>query len=69
MPIFLRHVKEPSSTHNNKQNKVPLKQEGVHPEKVKGDMLYWIDAHGKGSTYIPFSLQDWDDMGAGKARL
>lgn len=41
----------------------------MHPEKVKGDMLYWIDAHGKGSTYVPFSLRDWDDMGAGKARL
>ena len=67
--MFLRHVAAPSSTHNNKQNKVPLKKEGVHPDKVKGDRLMWIDSHGKGATYIPFTRQDWDDLNLGKARL
>ncbi len=69
VPVFLRQVTEPVSTHNNKQNKVPLKQEGVHPEKVKGDRLFWVDRHGKGSTYVPFGQKEWDDLHAGKAKL
>ncbi|KAH8883574.1 acetyl-CoA synthetase-like protein [Thozetella sp. PMI_491] len=69
VPVFLRHVKEPSSTHNNKQNKVPLKKDGVHPEKVGGDQIYWVDGHGKGSTYVPFETKDWDHLHAGKAKL
>ncbi len=61
---------EVSSTHNNKQNKVPLKNEGVHPDKVaKHDQVLWIDGHGKGVTYIPFTRGDWDSLSAGKARL
>ncbi len=59
-----------STTHNNKQNKVPLKQEGVHPEKVQGgDQVFWIDGHGKGTTYVPFTKSHWDDLEAGKAKL
>ena len=69
MPVFLRHVGAPSSTHNNKQNKVPLKQEGIDPDKVKGDAVYWVDSHGKGSTYVPFERSDWEDLHVGKAKL
>ncbi|KAK0630331.1 hypothetical protein B0T17DRAFT_576470 [Bombardia bombarda] len=70
VPMFLRHVEEPSSTHNNKQNKIPLKREGVHPDKVKsGDKIFWIDRHGRGVTYVPFRRQDWDDLHVGKAKL
>ncbi|KAK5653978.1 hypothetical protein OQA88_7654 [Cercophora sp. LCS_1] len=70
VPLFLRHVKEPSATHNNKQNKVPLKKEGIDPEKVKPeDKVFWIESHGKGVTYIPFTRQDWDDLHVGKAKL
>ena len=63
-------MNEVSSTHNNKQNKVPLKNEGVNPAKVKpGDDLFWIERHGKGSTYIPFGIEDWNSLEAGKAKL
>jgi len=72
--LFLRHVDTPSATHNNKQNKVPLKQEGVDPEKVNKtsnskDKLLWVDSHGRGTTYVPFTKQDWDDLHVGKAKL
>ncbi|CAK7231900.1 hypothetical protein SBRCBS47491_008086 [Sporothrix bragantina] len=70
VPVFVRHLREASTTHNNKQNKVPLKNEGVHPDKVAStDDVLWIDRHGKGVTYIPFTRTDWDDLHAGKARL
>jgi len=70
VPIFLRHVATPSSTHNNKQNKIPLKQEGVDPKKTGGgDSLYWISKHGKGDTYVPFTVEDWHALGAEKAKL
>ncbi|KAJ2894951.1 Acetyl-CoA hydrolase [Zalerion maritima] len=70
VPIFVRHVANQSAMHNNKQNKMPLKVEGVHPEKVQGgDTMFWIGDHGKGRTYIPFTKEDWDDLHFGKAKL
>lgn len=70
VPLFLRHVTETSSTHNNKQNKLPLKEEGVDPDKVKPqDKVFWIEKHGRAETYIPFTRQDWDDLHIGKAKL
>jgi hypothetical protein len=37
--------------HNNKQNKVPLREEGVDPAKVKAeDKVLWIDQSGKGHS-------------------
>jgi hypothetical protein len=63
-------VRTPSATHNNKQNKLPLKQEGVDPDKVvAGDEVFWIEGHGKGATYIPFTRRDWEDLHVGKAKL
>lgn len=54
--------------HNNKQNKVPLRAEGVDPEKVKGtDQVMWLPAGGE--TYLPFTTDSWDQLNAGKARL
>ncbi|KAK3329273.1 hypothetical protein B0H66DRAFT_507830 [Apodospora peruviana] len=70
VPLFIRHVEAPSATHNNKQNKIPLKSEGVDPSKVPpGDKVFWIDRHGKGVTYIPFTRQNWHDLHIGKAKL
>lgn len=50
---------------------MPLKKDGVHPDVVikSGDTVLWIDQNGKGSTYAPFTLEDWDALGAGKAKL
>lgn len=70
MPVFIRLLNEGTATHNNKQNKVPLKNEGVDPSKIQGgDQLLWIEKHGKGSTYVPFTQDDWNNLGMGKAKL
>ncbi|KAM3078734.1 hypothetical protein ACMFMG_006600 [Clarireedia jacksonii] len=70
VPIFLRIVKEMTPIHNNKQNKVPLKEEGVDHEKVKkDDKLLWIEERGKGNTYVEFHRDHWVDLELGKARL
>jgi len=56
--------------HNNKQNKVPLKQEGVDPANVQnGDEIYWVESFGKGASYVPFTKKDWDNLCIGRARL
>ncbi|KAL2759954.1 hypothetical protein ACRALDRAFT_1046684 [Sodiomyces alcalophilus JCM 7366] len=69
MPIFLRILNDQTASHNNKQNKVPLKRDGVDPRKVQTDDLLWIEKSGKGRTYVPFREQDWDGIMAGKAKL
>jgi hypothetical protein len=54
--------------HNNKQNKVPLREEGVDPAKVKaGDIIYWIPPGADG--YEPFTPGCWERLSAGKALL
>ncbi|KAL1874212.1 hypothetical protein VTK73DRAFT_539 [Phialemonium thermophilum] len=70
VPIFLRHVDVPFATHNNKQDKSPLRKEGIHPGKVpETHALFWIEGHGKGDTYIPFTKEHWDALHLGKAKL
>jgi hypothetical protein len=54
--------------HNNKQNKVPLRNEGVDLEKVKPeDQILWVRAGG--DTYEPFTTDCWEQINGGKARL
>jgi hypothetical protein len=68
VPVFLRIVQEPTPTHNNKQNKVPLREEGVDPAKVKaGDQILWVRAGG--NTYEEFTPSCWEQLVAGKAKL
>lgn len=53
--------------HNNKQNKVPLREEGVDPDKVakSGEKVLWLN----GGEYVEFGRSDWADLGVGRARL
>jgi hypothetical protein len=70
VPIFLRLVKEMRPIHNNKQNKVPLRAEGVDPEKVQpDDKVLWISEKGKGNTYVEFHRDHWEDLKLGNAQL
>jgi hypothetical protein len=56
--------------HNNKQNKVPLRAEGVDPRKVKQEeKVMWVDAFGKGHTYVDFHKDHWEDLRLGRASL
>lgn len=70
VPIFIRVVKEMTPIHNNKQNKVPLRAEGVDPEKVGSeDQIFWIDSLGKGHTYVEFQKDHWEELKLGRAML
>jgi hypothetical protein len=70
VPLFIRIVKEMTPIHNNKQNKVPLREEGVDPAKVKPeDKVLWIDEKGKGHTYVDFHKDHWEDLQLGRAQL
>lgn len=74
VPIFLRLVKASTHIHNHKQNKVPLRKEGVEPSKIgteapdgKDDVFLWLPP--KSDRYVPFEPKDWEDLSAGQARL
>ncbi|GAB7365569.1 hypothetical protein MBLNU230_g6641t1 [Neophaeotheca triangularis] len=74
VPVFLRVVKSSSHIHNHKQNKVPLRKEGVDPdllgteEKEGGlDVFMWCPPGS--DTYLPFRREDWKQLQAGSARL
>jgi len=74
VPVFVRVVKASTHIHNHKQNKVPLRKEGVDPDLVgteapegKDDVFLWLPP--KGDVYVPFGREDWESLHAGKARL
>lgn len=74
VPVFLRIVENPSHIHNHKQNKVPLREEGVDPAKTgqkapagAQDRFYWLPP-GE-SAYMEFRKGDWGGLEAGNARL
>jgi acyl-CoA synthetase (AMP-forming)/AMP-acid ligase II len=74
VPVFLRVVKSSTHIHNHKQNKVPLRKEGVDPKLVgtevqngKEDVILWLPP--KAERYVPFDIQNWKDLEAGQVRL
>ncbi|KAI0145469.1 fatty acid transporter [Xylariaceae sp. FL1272] len=69
VPIFVRQLNARSATHNNKQDKVPLKKAGIDPSQMNGDLLLWISDNGKGDEYVPFTAQEFDGLQAGRAKL
>ncbi|KAI1432540.1 fatty acid transporter [Xylaria sp. CBS 124048] len=69
VPIFLRRLSARSATHNNKQDKVPLKKAGIDPAQMNGDSLFWIAGNGKGDEYVPFTSNELESLQAGRAKL
>ncbi|KAJ5180144.1 hypothetical protein N7492_003354 [Penicillium capsulatum] len=74
VPIFLRVVDNPTHIHNHKQNKVPLRDEGVDPALIgtkvpegSNNHFLWIAPGDEG--YTPFGKAEWDQISEGKARL
>ena len=74
VPIFIRVVRSSTHIHNHKQNKVPLRKEGVDPGLVgseapegKGDRFYWLCPKRK--MYVPFGKGEWDGLSRGEVRL
>ncbi|KAI0872426.1 fatty acid transporter [Hypoxylon argillaceum] len=69
VPIFLRQLVARSATHNNKQDKVPLKKAGIDPAQMNGDLLFWIPDIGKGDEYVAFTSQEFESLHGGRAKL
>ncbi|KAI1490944.1 hypothetical protein F5X96DRAFT_511709 [Biscogniauxia mediterranea] len=69
VPIFIRQIKERSATHNNKQDKMPLKRAGIDLTQTGGDPVLWISDLGKGDAYVPFTESDLEGLKGGKAKL
>ncbi|KAF7195490.1 Isopenicillin N epimerase component 1 [Pseudocercospora fuligena] len=73
VPIFLRLIQSPTPMHNNKQNKLPLRKEGIDPDKIvtgdagKDDTLLWATPNS--TSYQPFSKNDLSALFGGKVRL
>jgi hypothetical protein len=74
VPVFIRKVDASAHIHNHKQNKVPLRKEGVCPSKIgtehkdgKNDKFLWIPP--RGDAYVDFTASDWKALEAGQARL
>lgn len=77
VPIFIRVVEGKIGTmgsHNNKQIKGPLREEGINPsmkgtkvEGGNGDRLLWITKGGQ--SYTEFGDEDWSNLNKGRTRL
>ncbi|KAL8767331.1 MAG: hypothetical protein Q9209_006169 [Squamulea sp. 1 TL-2023] len=67
VPLFLRVTKEMQATGNNKQQKHPLRTQGVDPAKIRdsGDQLFWFN----GGTYTNFGDEEWRTLEAGRVKL
>ncbi|KAK4934386.1 hypothetical protein LTR66_015617, partial [Elasticomyces elasticus] len=75
VPLYLRIVKASSHIHNNKQNKVPLRKEGIDPALIgtedrvgSKDVFLWLSPKNN-QTYVPFTSEDWDALSRAKVRL
>jgi hypothetical protein len=65
-PVFVRVVKgEMVITGTNKQLKHVVRKEGVDPEKVGQDELWWL----KGREYVRFGKKEWEDVRGGVMKL
>lgn len=50
-----------------KQTKVALRNEGIDPDAVGSDLVYWLDPDSR--TYQPFKREHWEALKAGKVKL
>ena len=77
VPVFVRVLSSEvggAASHNNKQNKVALRAEGIEPSKKgskvaggEGDDIYWIPP--KSDRYVPMDEKDWQSLVGGTAKL
>ncbi|KAH8884395.1 acetyl-CoA synthetase-like protein [Thozetella sp. PMI_491] len=66
-PLFLRVTREVGlqATGTNKQQKTVLRDQGVEPSRVEGDLLYWL----RDGTYVPFTGPEWLALEQNQVRL
>lgn len=74
IPVFLRVVKASTHIHHHKQNKVPLRKEGVDPkligtEELDGKNDTFLGLPPRSDEYVPFTPKDRETLSNGQARL
>ncbi|ETI29094.1 hypothetical protein G647_01547 [Cladophialophora carrionii CBS 160.54] len=67
VPVFLRIVTKVMATGNNKQQKHVLRQEGVDPDKVGEERIFYLRPDSE--RYEPFGKAEWEAVKAGKVKL
>lgn len=73
VPVFIRVIQHATTMHNNKQNKVPLRKEGVDHVKIaegdggREDVMFFVRPGG--DTYERFQPEDLEALRTEKARL
>lgn len=74
VPVFLRLVKEGSNTDNQKQNKGPLREEGIELDRYgtkmlggKDDVVLWTKPGEE--AYVPFTMEDLQNLREGRTLL
>ena len=77
IPLFIRVLSGEAghlSSHNNKQDKVRLRDEGVDFQRLgtrvpngKADRIYWLPS--KESEYVPFEEKDWERISSRSIKL
>ncbi|KAH6024708.1 hypothetical protein HBI83_070450 [Parastagonospora nodorum] len=74
VPVFLRLVREGSNTDNQKQNKGPLREEGIELDKYgskvpggKDDVVMWMKP--KEERYVRFTMEDLEKLRGGGVML
>lgn len=77
VPVFLRVLDGElggAASHNNKQDKLALRAEGIEPSKKglkvlngESDQVYWISP--RSDKYVLFKDKDWMNLVRGTARL
>ncbi|KAF4552985.1 AMP-binding enzyme-like protein 10 [Elsinoe fawcettii] len=66
-PLFLRRVRGMDTTGTTKYQKQGLRNQGVDPEKTRGDEVYWLEP-GTGE-YKLFGEREWKRIVGGQTRL
>ena len=67
VPIFLRISENlgHAVTGTNKQQKHDLRVQGVDPNRIGTDKLFWL----RDGTYVPFGPSEWQELSAGRVKL
>lgn len=67
VPVFLRVMTHVEVTGTHKHQKVALRNEGVDPEKVGEDEVFWLEPGAEG--YRRFGGREWKRVVGGEAKL
>ena len=65
VPLFIRITEAMTLTGNMKHQKHQIREEGVDPDKCRGDKVLWL----KDGSYVEFTKRDWERLKRGEVKL